>query len=569
MTQAAVKRGRKFNLGLSAFRRRRGSRVSSITSLVVESDSLRIVEAVPKDSGARVLRLFSGRLELPEASGKPDAETLGHAIRNTLKELRINPGTVVMGIPRAQVILRNLQLPAMSDLNELTQMVYFQIGRDLPFSMDEGIIDFKVLQEIEVPSRPSEPADSSDEDSEGEGPPTRMLEILVATARLESVEFCCQTAKAAGLKLAGLGWLPYATARCAELCGLTESAGNIALVSLRPGDVGIEVVGHASLLFSRGVIIDLKREALDSDENRDTGPATEIGCPEEYAGAVTIEVVRSLHGFSGMEHGEPIKRIVVAGVTGCEQKVADELRDRLATETTLFNPNGNLGIPDSARKDAAGAMSAIGLALGAASNEGLRFDFLNPKKPRPKRDLGKLKLFGSVIGVAALILILFAVRASFVNKRLAVYESLRTEVLKIEKHEKLFKQMKIQAATIRNWENSKRKWLDQYAHVSAELLSAEEVYLTSFAVSRNGSMRFGVQAKSGEIIARLDRQLRQAGYDVKPIAINPAADRYGYNFRSSVEIQPTSKIQISLRTNLPPARPADDGSLDTARGGGG
>jgi Tfp pilus assembly PilM family ATPase len=552
MTDEAVSRNAKLNRSLAALKERRGGRVSSITALVVETDNLRVVEAVANGNDATVKRVFTGKLDLPADSEKPSAESLGSAIRQTLKELRIKPGPIVMGIPRAQVILRNLVLPALPDLNELAQMLHFQIGRDLPFSMTEAVIDFKVLHEIEEPPKPA--GDGAEETRAA-----RKLEILVATARRESIDYCQRVAEAAGLKLVGLGWLPYATARCAEVARLSERAFNVAIVSLRPREIGIDIVGHDSLLFSRDIAIQLLGD-IPPD-------SAAIDCPIEYAGAVAVEVARSLHGFTGMEHGDEIGRIVVAGTTDCEARVAAALHRDLGMETTLFNP-ARLDIPDSSVKAAAGAMSAIGLATGTASSEGLRFDFLNPKKPRPPRNLGRIKLIGSIAGVVLLIALLFGIRSSLVNKRMKVYESLTAEATKLGKHTKIFKLMKLQAATLRRWEQGGRDWLDEYAHVSAALPSAEEIYVTSFTVGRTGTIRLGVQAKSGELISRLDRQLRAAGYDVKPIAINPASDRYGYPFRSAVELRLTSKTGINLQTNLPPARPADDASLDPEGGAG-
>ena len=73
-------------------------------------------------------------------------------------------------------------------------------------------------------------------------------------------------------------------------------------------------------------------------------------------------------------------------------------------------------------------------------------------------------------------------------------------------------------------------------------------------------------------MAPLDKQLRAAGYDVKPLAITPGADRHGYEFRSSVELLAPDKMKIDLSKVKTPARPADDASLDpkvAKRGGTG
>jgi hypothetical protein len=81
-------------------------------------------------------------------------------------------------------------------------------------------------------------------------------------------------------------------------------------------------------------------------------------------------------------------------------------------------------------------------------------------------------------------------------------------------------------------------------------------------VDNQGNIRLAVQARSGETLAQLDKQLRAAGYEVKPVAINPGADRFGYEFRSSVELAASPKIKIDLRKMAPVTRLADDASLD-------
>jgi hypothetical protein len=67
----------------------------------------------------------------------------------------------------------------------------------------------------------------------------------------------------------------------------------------------------------------------------------------------------------------------------------------------------------------------------------------------------------------------------------------------------------------------------------------------------------------------LDKQLRAAGYNVKPLAITPTADRHGYEFRSSVELTLTEGMKIDLAKVNAPARPSDDASLDPPQPGGG
>jgi hypothetical protein len=78
-------------------------------------------------------------------------------------------------------------------------------------------------------------------------------------------------------------------------------------------------------------------------------------------------------------------------------------------------------------------------------------------------------------------------------------------------------------------------------------------------------LHVSIQARSGEILARIDKRLREAGYELKPLAITPCSDKYGYSFQSSLELTLPDKLKMDLAALKAPERPADDGSLDASR----
>jgi hypothetical protein len=149
-----------------------------------------------------------------------------------------------------------------------------------------------------------------------------------------------------------------------------------------------------------------------------------------------------------------------------------------------------------------------------------------------------------------------------VNQRLKVQRQIQADVAAAEKNRPKYRQMQQQANTVQTWMKEGRDWLEQYAYLSAVLPGSEDLYLTSLSVSGQGVIHMAVQARNGEILANLDRQLRQAGYDVKPLAITPGSDKFGYNFRSTVELIVPTKMKIELAKHQVPTRPADDSSLD-------
>jgi hypothetical protein len=121
-----------------------------------------------------------------------------------------------------------------------------------------------------------------------------------------------------------------------------------------------------------------------------------------------------------------------------------------------------------------------------------------------------------------------------------------------------------QAGVVEEWIRGDRDWLEHYAYLTSVLPPSEEVYLSSIATSGQNTIRLAVQARSGETLARLEKQLVAAGYEVKPMAITPGSDRFGYDFRSTVEVSIPARMKLNLHAAKPPPRPIDDVSLDVS-----
>jgi type IV pilus assembly protein PilM len=532
----------------------------AITAIEIDGHVLLVVQTSRSGDGPTITRTAKERLELTEQQ-LSDAAAVGGAVAAALQRLKIKPGAVVIGVPRPVVVLRTLSFPPISDVRELASMVQFQMGKDLPFRAEDAIIDFTFHRQT------SSGSDTSETDAE------QKLEVLAVAVKREVVEFYARVAQAAGLKLAGLGWLSYSNARVVEACGIAQSDQPVALISLRPDEVNVDVIVDGALLFSRGATIHIPTEpapeatSVDrpaADEGVDLAVASSTAPaprPQTYAEAAAIESVRSLHSYSSLVPNRPVSRLVVAGATGDEERVVDALQQRISLPINVLDPMRALKLPADAREHAAGALSAIGLALAANDPEGLPFDFLNPKRPPPQRNVRRLRVLAAAAAITTVLVSTTAVRQFMLNQRRKVYRDLQVQLAQEEKKRPIYRQMRVQADTVQEWLSEGRNWLEHYAYLTAILPPSEDVYLTSLSMSGKGTVRLSVQARSGDVLARLDKQLRAAGYDVKPLAISPGTDRYGYDFRSTVELSVPEKMKVDLANARPPARPADDASL--------
>lgn len=556
-------------LNLSRFSRKRDRQRSatSMTALDWDGTTLRVVQSTLRGGVPTVSSVTSHVLTFATDADRADAGVLGRSIGEALERGRIKPMAVVMAVPRSQVVLRTMLLPVVEDLRELASLVHMQVMKDLPFKISEAVIDFKINREI----APAVARGAGEAVGGGGGASTAAataaaaepavasvapkLEVLIAVVKSEVVAFYNAVAAAAGVKLKALGLSSQASARCVQACGVAEKGGSFALVTLRTTDVGIDIVADGVAAFSRGAVL-------------------KAGADNDAAGSmlksVTIEVVRSLRSFTGSGAQAAMTQVFVTGATGSESALTGALGEALETPVNLLDAGVRLGLADAAKGAADGAVAGIGLALGALDPTSLPLDFLNPKRPAVERDMRRIRILIALAGVGCVCLLAAGVRSWLVTKRQKVLTALNAEVDEAEKKRGIYRRMIQQASVVSEWVKGERDWLDHYAYLSSVLPPSEEVHITSFAVTGQRALRLAVQARSGEILAKVEKQLRAAGYEVRPLSITPGTDRNGYDFRSNVELLVPDKLKIDLTKVRAPERPSDDSSLDPiVRKGGG
>jgi hypothetical protein len=146
-----------------------------------------------------------------------------------------------------------------------------------------------------------------------------------------------------------------------------------------------------------------------------------------------------------------------------------------------------------------------------------------------------------------------------------IRDQLQAKIKGAAGNRQVYREMRLRAKTVHDWVTDKHEWLDHLAYLNALLPACTDVYVTSISAGTRGLLHVSIQARSGEILAGIDKRLREAGYELKPLAITPCSDRYGYLFQSSLELTLPEKLKIDLAALKTPERPADDASLDATR----
>jgi Tfp pilus assembly PilM family ATPase len=514
---------------VDTLRGRGGRRFSAID---FDSRQLRVAEAEATSSGIRILKLVTA--DMPAGLDRADAQAVGAFIGQTLGQMRLRNPCIIMSVPRGQAVLKPLVLPPVDTTSELAGMVQYQAEKELSFRPDEAVVDFTLESHYGT-------GQTAAGETEGEN-------VLVAAVRRPVVEYYQTIAQAAGAKLLRLGLRPYANMRCVQAYARHETRARVAIVHVTADEAEIDVIESGALMFSRSAVLKVP-PAAEADE----------AAIREAVGAVTTEVARSLQSFLGVERGQKIDDLLVAGGTGIEPAVAEELRRRLSIPCERLNPGPSLGLEDCG-PDASAFISALGLALGQAPNVMPPFDFLNPKRPIVQRDLRKL---GVVAAAAAFVL---AIVTAVGSASLYYYaadsrvDALKEQYKNLNEENRKVAAMAKRVETIEGWVRSGRGWLDQWAYLSAVFPSCTETYVTSLKTNLDGSVSFVVKAKNNEAINDLGKRLAAAGYDFKPGQVITGGDPYGYGYSTTVKIMVKPDMNVDLASVSPMPRPEDDAS---------
>src|SRR5204863_5834613 len=164
-----------------------------------------------------------------------------------------------------------------------------------------------------------------------------------------------------------------------------------------------------------------------------------------------------------------VSRLEVSGATGHKAAVVEALQIRLNMPASVLDPAKALDLPAEAREHATGSISAIGLALSAGDPDGLPFDFLYPKRPPVQRNMRRIRMLAGTAAAAAALVFFFGLRKHYVDQRLKVQRQIIAELNKEEKNRALYRRMRQQASSIKEWVAQGHNWIDHYAYVSSIL----------------------------------------------------------------------------------------------------
>jgi len=500
--------------------RRRGGRVLAVD---IDGRWLRMVLADVSNVGTRVRRVAS--TELPADLDPSDAAAVGGFLRRTLEAMGLSGAAVVMNVPRAQAVFKPLLVPPVAEEAELASVVRYQAEKELAFRPDEAVIDFAREVHYGVEMTPEEAA--------GE-------HVLVAAVRRPVVEFYRRVAEAAGVRLLRLGLRPYADIRALEAFAST-GPGTLVLAHLTGEEVEIDIVDRGGLAFSRSARLS----------------AAGAGAEGSAPAAALQELVRSVQSYLAVERDRRIDRVLVAGGTGAEAEVAAEAGERFGVPAAVFDPSDRLAGVEVPGPPSA-FISALGLAVCQGDVAAPPFDFLAPKRPRPRRDPVRTVATVGTVGLLLVVGAAFAGGAVHLYRAGAVLAERQAQLAQLKKEAKPTLLLAKRLGQIEEWVAEGRNWLDHLAYLSACFPPCQEVYATGLRTGEDGTVTLSVRARTGDAIDALADRLTKAGYAFKPGQVTTAEDKFGYGYMTAAKVIAPARMKVDLAGLPVPRRPSDD-----------
>lgn len=516
---------------LGKLRSMRG-RPKRIVAVDFDSRQIRLVEAQRVGEQMRIVRMSSS--PVPPGTEIADPKILGQLLAGALKELRLSGVTVVMNVPRGQAILKTLTLPPGTGSEQLASMVRYQVEKELPFRLEEAVIDFTIESHF----------GGSGGEAQAKG-----VNVLVAAVRVPVVDYYRQVALTAKVPLASLGLRPYANHFCVNACGTAPPDAPRAVVHVTADETEIDVLAGDSLAFSRSAV--------------GKSPADAAADPEAAKDAVNFaaaEAARSLQSYQSVEGGGKIRNVFVAGGTGIEASLARELARRLGVACQVLDVATRLGL-DASGGQGSEFISALGLVIGYGQAAALPFDFLSPRRPPAQRDMRRVRIAAVVVGAMAVLSTVALAREMYIGGLEDQKRNLQGEQTRQLDKKKLVEQAEARVKTIEAWDKDRFPWLNHLAYISCLMPSCKDAYITGFKANADGSMTFTVRAVNEQTITELSEQLEAAGYDRKVTRQSKTSDNNIYMHVADMEVKVTRDTKADPATTQPQSRPADDVAL--------
>jgi len=203
------------------------ARQDSITAIEIGPCWLKLAQVEGGSKSHQTIQLWAK--ELPSSSD----EKISQAISQLFKDLKFSPHHLVTLLPRESVTVRYILLPSAKEA-ELKEMVRFQASRQVPFTPEDLVYDYKVMG----------------------SPQEGYSRVMLAIAQRERVERCLKILQDTGFEPERIGLnsealLDFYLAYKASQDQATE--GCIALIDVDLSSTNLVLIERGKFLYTRSI----------------------------------------------------------------------------------------------------------------------------------------------------------------------------------------------------------------------------------------------------------------------------------------------------------------------------
>ena len=383
------------------------------------SRSIKLAEVEQSPTGLRLLRALIQ--ELPVSVEGQAVDRIGW-LQSALKEVRADAVHVALGGP--EVVVRRIHMPLMPE-RELREAVRWQIKDQLPFPIQEAVIDFRVMGQVWEKD-------------------IKKQDLLIAAAPAPYLRELIEVVERSGARVASLSPTPCALWSCVARLMPEAPQGSVVVIELGARMTHVLIVKDGAICVVRDlplgsesmtealvgtvpseqgeVTVDFsKAEALKRQYGillQTSEGTTKEGIPLFHLASLMrpvleqllTEISRFLDFYKVQLEQGGVSRVLLCGGGAGLKSLQTFLADGLGIPVEGFNPM--LRIPDRAERlepeQIAEGGPRLAVAIGAALEHGRSLDLLPVEVKRARRAVRSRHVWKAAAkGVAAAALILY------------------------------------------------------------------------------------------------------------------------------------------------------------------
>jgi Tfp pilus assembly PilM family ATPase len=405
-----------------------------------------------------------------------ELDDVSAGIDKLFTDLKLSRRGVTTYIPRHLVTVRIIRVPS-TEPEEIARMVHLQAGRQTPYSKEEVVSGYSVI----------------DTDEEG------YARILMVIARRNIISERVEALKKAGIEIARIGLSSEGVCSGFQISrkklDWVEGAGTVAVVDIDSNSAEFSVIHDGRLVFTRHILI---------------GASQFIDNGDRWYEQFTKEIGNSTELYRNEYQERPIEAMAVTGASAVLDATAEVLETNLDFPVQPVEFNENFKMPESTATRIREDWNNVSITplLGAGASPGKLFVDLAPPEfhleARMLENRNQLSVLG-VLVVFILTMISLQIVISFYNRHSAL-RTLDQYITGEESGAQQARMLKEQTDTI-------KKHLDcggapVVIFTNLFDITPDDVYLLDLGIQSRDQIRIrgrgGRQQSSGEFVKRLD-----------------------------------------------------------------